>query len=211
MSDNATRVLPRKPRYRRFSAEVRKQQLVDAAIACLAEEGLAGFTIDRICAKAGISRGLISHHFDGKEALLAAAYEAMTAFLEERTSAGLGEAGADPVAALLRAIDIPFETDVVRQPTLKAWLAVWDETAVNDDLRAIHHRRYVGYHANLAEAIAAVARERGRDVDAKQLATMLIALIDGLWLEWCLDQTLLSRDEAKATCRALLEQSLGPL
>ncbi len=199
------------PRFKRFDAETRKRQLIEAAIACLADGGIAAFTIDRICRQAGISRGLISHHFAGKDALLVAAYEAMTAYLEELAATGLSQPGEDPAEALRRTIEINFATDVANSPTLKAWLALWGEVAGNPALKAVHRKRYDSYRSNLAGAIAAVAAGRGRKVDAEQLAAMFIALIDGLWLEWCLDPAQLSRDEAEAACYALLEPYLGPL
>ena len=64
------------PRYSRKQAPERKRLLIEASVACLAEGGIAGFTVERICKKAGISKGLISHHFAGKEDLLAQTYEA---------------------------------------------------------------------------------------------------------------------------------------
>ena len=199
------------PRFRRFDADTRKQQLVQAAIECLAEGGTAGFTIDQVCRRAGISRGLISHHFKGKDALLAAAYDAMTVYLDDLAASGLAQTDEQPAAALRETIEANFATDLARQPTLKAWLAVWGEVSGNPDLKAVHRKRYDAYRINLTAAIAAVADERGRNVDAGQLATMFIALIDGLWLEWCLDPAALPQDEAKAACYALLEPYLGSL
>jgi len=39
----------------------------------------------------------------------------------------------------------------------------------------------------------------------------VIALIDGLWIEWCLDSSVVSRDSARAAVFDLLEARLGPL
>ena len=59
-------------RFSRESPEIRRQLLIEAAERCLAEHGIQGFTIDRICREAKVSRGLISHYFAGKDDLLAA-------------------------------------------------------------------------------------------------------------------------------------------
>ncbi|MGI9464391.1 MAG: transcriptional regulator BetI [Aestuariivirgaceae bacterium] len=211
MSAQIDRPPKRTPRFTRQTADARKQQLIAAAIDCLAEGGMAAFTIDRICRKAGISRGLISHHFKGKEALLAAAYEVMTRNLDEMASAGLASARADPAAALRATIEANFAEAPFDKNQLKAWLAVWGEVANNVRLKEVHRKRYIAYQSSLAAAIAGLATQRRRKVDAEQLATMFIALIDGLWLEWCLDAGMLSRDDAKAACYALLEPYLGPL
>ena len=57
--------------------EVRRQRIIDAAIECLAREGWHRTTLTAIAAEAGISRGLISYHFTGRDDLLAAVLESV--------------------------------------------------------------------------------------------------------------------------------------
>ncbi len=64
------------PRFRRYAADIRAAMLVEAGMVCLARGGITAFTVDNICAEAGASRGLIAHHFGGKDGLLAAVYAA---------------------------------------------------------------------------------------------------------------------------------------
>ena len=61
-----------KQTYKRKSAAERRDELIAAGIVCLGRGGMAGFTIDQICKQAGISRGLINHHFNTKDELLSA-------------------------------------------------------------------------------------------------------------------------------------------
>lgn len=49
--------------------------LLDAALECLVEYGYAGTTTQRVCARAGLSRGAHLHHFRTRPALVAAALE----------------------------------------------------------------------------------------------------------------------------------------
>ena len=74
--------------YRRKTVDQRRRELIDAGIACLGEGGMSAFTIDRICRKAGVSRGLINHHFRTKEDLLVQIYDSMTAHLVEESQDG---------------------------------------------------------------------------------------------------------------------------
>ena len=194
----------------RKAPEVRKRLLVEAAIACLGKHGMSGFTVANICAEAGISRGLISHHFEGKEALLVEAYAAMTAHLAPAAGAA-AEAEDGPAAVLLKIVEQSFSESAFKRSTLKAWLALWGETGSNGRLYDLHRARYSDYHRRLSETIAALAAERGRKVDQGLLATMLISLIDGLWLEWCIDESRVSATAATAACKALLEPHLGRL
>lgn len=208
--DNAP-ARPGAPRFSRKQAPERKRLLIEAAIACLAERGMAGFTIERISKKAGISKGLISHHFAGKEDLLAQTYEAMTAHLDAVGAAQIGRENRSPREALRDFVDANFDPDVFDPTQLKAWLAVWGETASNPKLAAIQQARYVAYIDRLTGLISAIAAEDERGVDAGLLATMLVSLIDGLWLEWCLDEKMLPREKALSAVYHLLEPHLGPL
>ncbi len=55
---------------RTFIETARRAQIVDAAIDTIAEVGYARASLGRIAERAGISRGLISYHFAGKEELI---------------------------------------------------------------------------------------------------------------------------------------------
>jgi len=64
-------VQPRKAEAdRTFIETARRAQIVDAAIDTIAEVGYSRASLGRIAARAGISRGLISYHFTGKEELI---------------------------------------------------------------------------------------------------------------------------------------------
>jgi AcrR family transcriptional regulator len=56
---------------RSFVSSARRAQIVDAAIETVAEVGYANASLSRIAARLGISKGVISYHFAGKEDLIA--------------------------------------------------------------------------------------------------------------------------------------------
>jgi TetR/AcrR family fatty acid metabolism transcriptional regulator len=60
-----------------LTQEVRRQQIIHAAIDCLAREGWHGTTLAAIAAEAGISRGLISYHFACRDDLYEAVLESV--------------------------------------------------------------------------------------------------------------------------------------
>jgi AcrR family transcriptional regulator len=63
------------PKQRRSVAT--RARLVDAAVASLVEDGLAGTSTPRVAARAGVSQGALFKHYPTKDQLLAAAVEAM--------------------------------------------------------------------------------------------------------------------------------------
>src|SRR5437660_5890437 len=74
-------------RARRSQAErsaTTRQALLDATVACLVEDGYANTTTARVCERAGLSRGAHLHHFQTRQALLAAAMEHLASRRAER-------------------------------------------------------------------------------------------------------------------------------
>ena len=65
------------PKFTRESRDVRRQALIDATRRCMATDGVEGATVRRICDEAGVSQGLLRHHFGSKDALMAETYRVM--------------------------------------------------------------------------------------------------------------------------------------
>src|SRR5579875_3336044 len=58
------------PEQRTFTEVARRRQIVGAAIDTIAEVGCSQASLARIAARAGISKGVISYHFAGKDDLI---------------------------------------------------------------------------------------------------------------------------------------------
>lgn len=186
------------PKYKRLPPETRAAELVQAGLRVLSRGGITAFTIDNICKASGASRGLVSHHFGGKDGLLAACYAAAYAPLMQSIADD-----ATPLT-LTDLIDDLLSDRHVQPDGLMIWLALWGEVAVNPVLRAEHLRLYRTYHAAIARA---TARHFGREVPTasdETLATALIALLDGIWLESAIAPSEMGVDRARAAIDALL-------
>lgn len=192
------------PRFRRYTAEVRSTMLIEAGLACLARGGIQAFTIDNICRESGTSRGLVSHHFGGKDGLLAEVYAAA---YRNFLSVLMPEEATD----LRSLINGAFSKELYQRDPLNIWLALWGEIAVNPTLREAHRVHYNALLARIEAAIAAHAKGKGLSIDPASLALPVLALIDGLWLEAQIDPERMSPDRARAAAVALLSHALGPI
>lgn len=190
-------------RFTRLSSDDRRAQLMDVALAGLARGGIEEFTVDRICAAAGVSRGLILHHFGSMAGLLAAVY----ARLYRDTTPDLS--ALPPESRIDALIDATFAPKAFNRDTLNAWVALWGQIANTPALRDEHRQHYQAYLDQVSTAIAALARAKGRSIGARPLAQSLICLIDGLCLQHCLDPEAMSAEVAKEACRAFLAPHLG--
>lgn len=99
------------PPRRRLSADERRTQLAEAAVEVIAAQGYSGATADAIAAQAGVSKGLLWHYFDDRDALLE--HVARETFAQLRRAVGadidLGSrADATLRAAIHRAAELPM-------------------------------------------------------------------------------------------------------
>ncbi|NIJ39128.1 AcrR family transcriptional regulator [Sphingopyxis panaciterrae] len=184
---------PVRQAFTRESADARRADLIDATATCLAEHGLAGTNVRAICAKAGVSPGLLRHYFGGIDDLVAATYEATSDRMDAIFAGAVESAGVEPRARLSAYLTASFRPPVTDPELLGAWTAFWALARSDARMAAIHATSYAGYRARLAELLIACGA-----VDAARLAVMLTAMVDGLWLELSLDAASFGADAAAA-------------
>jgi AcrR family transcriptional regulator len=173
---------PARQAFTRESADARRADLIEAAAACLAEQGLAGTNVRAICAKAGVSPGLLRHYFAGIDDLIAATYQATSDRMDAIFAGAVEGAGPDPRARLTAYLTASFRAPVTDPELLGAWTAFWALARSDPRMAAIHADSYAGYRERLGDLLAACGA-----ADAGRLAIMLTAMVDGLWLELSLD------------------------
>jgi len=85
---------------RRYDSEATQRALIEAGRAFFADVGYAAANAEAIVASAGLTRGALYHHFDGKRGLFQAVLEAMQAELAEAISDAAGRTRGDAVERL---------------------------------------------------------------------------------------------------------------
>jgi len=204
-----------KPRFARQPPEVRRQALVDATIECLKLYGHEGLSIRTISAQAGVSVGLINHHFPNKEELVAAAYRHINSELVLGMQAAVARAGRSPQARMRAFLEAWFSAPSLDADALAVWVVFWGLYRHSRLIQRIHRETYQGYVSLLRGMLAellpqprtARSRRAGRSgaaapVDLHLAAIGLTALLDGLWLEWCLEPGTFRPAEAVELCEA---------
>ncbi|MGH6652236.1 MAG: TetR/AcrR family transcriptional regulator [Sphingopyxis sp.] len=175
---------PARQAFTRESADARRTGLIEATAAVLAEQGLAGTNVRAICAKAGVSPGLLRHYFAGIDDLVAATYRATSDRMDRIFAAAVAGAGADPRARLNAYLTASFRPPVTDPELLGAWTAFWALARSDARMVQIHAESYAGYRARLGDLLIACGTT---PAEAAKLAVLLTAMVDGLWLELSLD------------------------
>jgi AcrR family transcriptional regulator len=183
-----------------------RKALVVAARPLFAERGYAGVGTEEIVRAAGVTRGALYHHFDGKRELFEAVYEQIEVELAERIAAGALEANASsPLEAMragaemfLRVSTEPEAQQIVLLdgPSVLGWDR-WREIAAAHGLGLIEATLQSAIEAGaidpqplrplahvlmgaLDEAAMLVARAEDPDQMRAEVGQTLGALLDGL-------------------------------
>jgi AcrR family transcriptional regulator len=196
----------RRPRYRRRNADERRQALIAATIDSLKHHGHEGLSVRRIAARAGVSIGLINHHFPNKDALVAESYRQFSRQLAAGFQAAVDRAGRDPRARLSAFIQAVFSKPNLDPQVLTAWLVFWGLFRQSPEMRRAHREEGRGYGELPGLLIQDLLKAAGQSRLSARMATIgLTALLDGLWLEWCLDPRGFRPTEAIALCEDWIE------
>jgi AcrR family transcriptional regulator len=195
------------PRFERKLPDARRRTLIEAAIECLKRFGHDGLSIRRISAQAKVSIGLINHHFPTKDALIAEAYRYFNNELVGSLRQAVAAAPGAPHERLSAFFKASFSPPNLDSDVLAVWVVFWGMYRHSKDIQRVQSETYHGYVDLLRGMLADLERETGELRFNLRLAAIgLTALIDGLWLEWCLDPDNFEPSEAVLLCEAWVER-----
>ena len=195
------------PRFERKLPDARRQALVEATIECLKRFGHEGLSIRRISAQAKVSIGLINHHFPTKDALVAEAYRYFNSELVGYLRKAVAAATGPPREQLRAFFEASFSPPNLDSDVLAVWVVFWGLFRHSKDIQRVQSETYHGYVDLLRSMLADLERDTGQLRFNLRLAAIgLTALIDGLWLEWCLDPDNFEPREAVELCEAWVDR-----
>ena len=174
-------VAERRPYHRETEAK-RRQALITATLALVAEGGPRSATVRAIAERAGVTAGLIRHYFQSKDALIAIAYRHLMERMTAESAAVLKAAPRDPQARLAAFVAASLRPPVVDPEALVLWATFLQDTRRDPAMLEIHRLTYLGFRDLLQTLIAALPQTRNED-ELRQVAIACNAVIDGLWME----------------------------
>ena len=109
---------------------------------CIVELGIQGTSVRAVAAKAGVSNGLIRHHFASKENLIVEAYRRTIAIITGPPLAVASEPGA-PAQQLRRFVVASVSGPVAEPRILSLWATFISQVHINERFREVHRTLYV--------------------------------------------------------------------
>ncbi|MEP1535298.1 MAG: transcriptional regulator BetI [Paracoccaceae bacterium] len=190
---------------RRSIGDIRREQLSQAAFDALVEHGIRGATLEKVAKRAGVSKGVVLHHFKDKDALFEAVMRKSNAVLK------------DGVLELFRHAETPFERlyavivgnfaeHIFQKEICNGWISLCADVPYNLQSQRIQNVIHARIHSNLASALRHIVPPDDKDKIAFQLTTV----IDGVWIRASLQAQAMSCKEGIDYVDVVLHHLVDP-
>jgi betaine-aldehyde dehydrogenase len=176
--------------------DARRAQLIEVTIDSLAEVGFVGTTLAEIAGRAGVSPGLVAHYFGEKDGLLEAAFRTLARVVAVRMRERFALA-LTPRARVQAVIDANLGPENFDRRTGNAWLAFWGQVLHLEGLKRVQK----AYQRRMLSNLRSDLRSLIPGEEARSLAAMIAAMIDGVWLRAALSEW---QEADSESARALL-------
>ena len=182
-------------------AQETRHRILDAAETVFQARGVSHTTLAEIAAEAGVTRGAIYWHFENKVDLFDAMIQRVLDPIELKLAEFQSDAGENPVDAL-RAIALYFIDRVANDPAYMRVLEItWHKCEYVGEMATIrdNHLECGNRYLDVLTEGFKLVRKRGflpASTDPRHAAIGLMALVDGLVVNWTLDNKLFRLDRA---------------
>jgi AcrR family transcriptional regulator len=188
---------------------IRKPQILDAALRIISERGSRDVTLDEIAQAAGLSKGGVVHYFDSKEAIIK---EAVREFYGRIFTRGREEMDRydDPLEKVLSYTWLYNWNDPELKTGYSLLFDFMARAALDDDYRAMFHDWVQNWIHLLSEALTlGVNQGRFHLTDVDGTARIVSAVYQGMATRWYLDRESHSTDWAINAVRAAITRLLS--
>lgn len=172
-----------------------REQLLDAAQAVILEQGIGTLTLDKVAAKASVSKGGLLHHFPSKDALVGAIVRRVVDAWQSDLREAIGAQAPGPLrvprAMLNGCISKPEEwTETLRNASICVIAAMSEHPKHVEPCREVY--------AELEETMRADGTPAG-------LAQLIVCAMDGLWMSFVFGTRAFSRERLDAMSGCLAQ------
>ncbi len=196
------------PTRRRTQAERRaeaERRVLEAAREVIGEHGVGAVTFAAVGARAGYSRGIVTHHFGSRRGLM----EALARSLQGLVPPAPAEL--DGRERVLAQVDLYLATLEHHPRDTRVFAMLWAEAIAGDpDLRPIFAERDADFRDSFARALRTAAADgTGAGLDPDAAAMAIVGLLRGVGLQLVLVEKAPDFARLRQTIALLLGTGLG--
>jgi AcrR family transcriptional regulator len=185
---------------------IRREQIVDAAAAVIAEQGIQNLSLSEIEKKVGMSRGQLTYYYKAKEDILLAVFDRLLDLMCQQNA----EAEFDRLdwLEIVRQVLLLVLADPPAHPEFHALQHTFlSQSGHRADFRRKLAELYEDWRSRSAEALKRDLRKRPavRRVAPRTLATLVQAIFHGLAVQRAADPRAIDTREVIVLCLDILQ------
>jgi TetR/AcrR family transcriptional repressor of bet genes len=180
--------------------EVRRDELMEAAIELIGDVGLGGTTVAGIASRAGMATGLVNHYFGSKQELLEMALRNLSS-LFRRDILDILPANATPRERLRAIIDGSFAPRHFRGAKREAWMQFMMASQSEPRIRELFRLTGARFVSNIRYAVKDLVPKSEID----DVADGIAAMIDGFFWQIAADYDEDDFERARRICWRYIE------
>jgi len=183
---------------KRIDTQVKKQDILRAAIKVITEKGVANTKMADVAETAGIGKGTLYEYFKNKEDIFKEAFRYYMEQMDGIMAKRLYKVH-DPIEKIKTLISA--WTEAIQEPSIactEIMIDVWAEGVRNRQLAKAFDLKqtYEEYRTLVMEILEdGILKGRIRSVNTTIVASIIIGAMDGLALQWFLDRNLFKLNE----------------
>jgi AcrR family transcriptional regulator len=191
-------------------AAERKDQIVRATVECITRFGYHNFSMQDVARTAGVSKGIIHYYFLNKDELMMCVLDKVAGDIE-RVLLEEMDSASDPLRKMEIFIEVCF--DVVRSTReyYQVNMDFWTQINQKEEIRQVIAQHYSKFRS-AAERVIRSGVEKGKfaKVDPIVFASYVIAVIDGISLQYLFDNKVFDYDLMVKKANAMILAGLRP-
>jgi len=165
----------------------RRAQIIEAFRRCAVRDGVWKTSIRDIAREAGVMPGIIHYYFKNREEMIELLVED-AADVHFRNFEEYISQFDDPVERIDKAIDFLFSTEVIDDETGRIFYDFWSLAKRNEKVRMSFVKVYGKFRKTIIDQIYASGTQHlFTDHEMNEIASMIIAIFEGVFLQWDLD------------------------
>ena len=161
----------------------RREIFAEAALRVIMRDGIVGLTVRAVAKEAGFTTGALTHYFHSKDQLLIEASEHSATLVRDRMERA--EKTRPTLDAIRKVVALALPLTPETRGYWRIWVGYWERSSYDDDVARVMRLRYDEWRSRL-ERLLARARSEGDiapEVDPREAAEALIALVDGIGVQ----------------------------
>ena len=189
-------------------ASERKHQIIQATIECITRYGYSNFSMQDVAQVADVSKGIIHYYFLNKEDLMMTVLDNVSSEIENLLLST--ETNQDVRLRLSNVIWMCADVVQTKREYYRINMDFWTQIDQKQKVREEIGKHYSKFRGAISQIIQqGIDQGLFRKGDATQYASIIIALIDGLALQWLFDEDAFVYDEIVKNCEETIMNFLN--